>query len=119
MVADLLTRPGDVWWDDLETEDVVETRDDILEESLRAARDVLTARQSPTADEWTWGGLHRLELRSSTLGESGIGVIERLFNRGGWEVGGGGSIPNATGWDAREGYDVATAPVDADGDPAR
>ena len=33
VVADLLTRPGDLWWDDLETEDVVETRDDILEES--------------------------------------------------------------------------------------
>jgi penicillin G amidase len=110
VVADLLTRPGDLWWDDLETEDVVETRDDILEESLLEARDVLTARQSPNADEWTWGGLHRLELRSSTLGESGVGVIERLFNRGGWEVGGGGSIPNATGWDAREGYDVVWAP---------
>jgi len=110
VVADLLTRPGDQWWDDVETEDVVETRDDIIEASLRAARDVLTARQSPNADEWTWGALHRLELRSSTLGESGIGVIESLFNRGGWEVGGGGSIPNATGWDAREGYDVIWAP---------
>ena len=110
VVADLLTRPGDPWWDDLETEDVVETRDDILEASLREARDVLTALQSPSADEWTWGGLHRLELRSSTLGESGIAPIESLFNRGGWPVGGGGAIPNATGWDAREGYDVATAP---------
>jgi penicillin amidase len=33
-----------------------------------------------------------------------------LFNRGGWEIGGGGAIPNATGWDASEGYDVVTAP---------
>ncbi len=110
VVADLLTRPGDQWWDDVETEDVVETRDDILDASLRAARDELTARESPTAEEWTWGALHRLELRSSTLGESGVGVVERLFNRGGWEIGGGGAIPNATGWDASEGYDVMTAP---------
>lgn len=110
VVTHLLTRPGDRWWDDQETDDVVETRDDILEASLLEARDVLTARQSPNADEWTWGALHRLELRSSTLGESGIGLVERLFNRGGWELGGGGAIPNATGWDAREGYDVATAP---------
>ena len=43
VVTDLLTRPGDQWWDDQETEDVVETRDDILEASLRAARDDLTA----------------------------------------------------------------------------
>ncbi|WP_322937758.1 penicillin acylase family protein [Nocardioides bizhenqiangii] len=110
VVTDLLTRPGDRWWDDQATDDVVETRDDILEASLRAARDVLTSRQSPNADEWSWGALHRLELRSSTLGESGIGLIEDLFNRGEWEVGGGGAIPDATGWDAREGYDVATAP---------
>ncbi|KAA1428482.1 penicillin acylase family protein [Nocardioides antri] len=110
VVTDLLTRPGDPWWDDVETEEIVETRDDVLEASLRAARDVLTARQSPNAEEWTWGALHRLDLRSATLGESGIALVESLFNRGGWEVGGGGAIPNATGWDARKGYDVATAP---------
>jgi penicillin amidase len=110
VVADLLARPGDLWWDDLETDDDVETRDDILEAAMRSARDVLTELQSPAADEWTWGGLHRLQLRSSTLGESGIGVVERLFNRGDWEVGGGGAIPNATGWDAREGYEVFWAP---------
>ena len=110
VVTDLLTRPGDKWWDDIETDDVVETRDDILEASLKAARDELTKRQSPDADEWSWGQLHRLELRSSTLGESGIGVIEALFNRGPWAVGGGGAIPDATGWDATEGYDVVWAP---------
>ena len=38
------------------------------------------------------------------------GVVERFVNRDGHEVGGGGSIVNATGWDAREGYGVATAP---------
>jgi penicillin amidase len=110
VVTDLLTRPGDPWWDDVETEDVVETRDDILEASLKAARDELTKRQAPDADEWSWGKLHRLELRSSTLGESGIGPIEALFNRGPWEIGGGGAIPNATGWDATKGYDVVWAP---------
>jgi len=109
-VTELLTRPSDPWWDDQETEDAFETRNDILLASLRAARDVLTARQSPDAEEWTWGRLHRLELRSSTLGESAVPVVERLFNRGRWEVGGGGAIPNATGWDAKKGYDVVTAP---------
>lgn len=110
VVARLLQDPTDRWWDDVETDDVVERRDDILRAAMLAARDVLTARQSPNAEEWTWGALHRLELRSATLGESGIGPIEWLFNRGDWSVGGGGSIVNATGWDAREGYDVVTAP---------
>ena len=94
----------------MRTDDKVERRSDILRDAMIAARDELTALESPNADEWSWGALHELELRSSTLGESGIGIVERLFNRGGWEVGGGGSLVNATGWDARVGYEVATAP---------
>lgn len=110
VVASILPKASSSWWDDVETEGVREDRDDILLASMKAARDELTARESPNAEEWTWGALHKLELRSATLGESGIGLIERLFNRGGWEVGGGGSLVNATGWDATEGYDVVTAP---------
>lgn len=110
VVSRILRRASNHWWDDVETDDVVEDRDVILRDAMVAARDELTARQSPNAEEWTWGALHELELRSATLGESGIGIVEWLFNRGGWEVGGGGSLVNATGWDAREGYDVVTAP---------
>ncbi|MEG3093491.1 penicillin acylase family protein, partial [Sphingomonas sp. PB1R3] len=56
------------------------------------------------------GHLHRLELRSPTLGESGIGLVERMFNRGGWEVAGGNAVVDASGWDAAEGYAVVWAP---------
>ena len=110
VVDGLLDRPADHWWDDVTTEGTTERRDDILRAALRAARDELTSRQSPNSDEWRWGDLHRLELRSSTLGESGIGIVERLFNRAGWEAAGGGSAVNATSWDAAEGYQVSAAP---------
>ncbi|TNM36467.1 penicillin acylase family protein [Nocardioides albidus] len=110
VVETLLRRGRSPWWDDVRTDDKIERRSDILREAMVAARDELTALESPSAEEWTWGALHELELRSSTLGESGIGIVERLFNRGGWEVGGGGSLVDATAWDAREGYDVVTAP---------
>jgi len=109
VVTDLLDDPGSAWWDDVRTERV-ETRDDVLATAMRGARDELTSRQSPVAADWSWGRLHRLELRSQTLGESGIGAVEALFNRGGWDVGGGGSIIDATSWDAREGYGVVAAP---------
>ncbi|UUW91908.1 penicillin acylase family protein [Pimelobacter simplex] len=110
VVSALLPRARATWWDDISTDDKVERRNDILRASMIAARDELTALESPDTDEWSWGRLHRLELRSATLGESGIGIIERLFNRGGWKVGGGSSLVNATSWDAREGYEVTTAP---------
>ncbi|GEP33880.1 penicillin amidase [Nocardioides szechwanensis] len=110
VMEQLLDEPTSPWWDDVTTETEVETRDDIIRAALLAARNELTSRQSPNPDDWSWGALHRLQLRSATLGESGIGVVERMFNRGGWEVAGGNAIVNATGWDAAEGYGVVWAP---------
>ena len=110
VMEELLQDPRNEFWDDQESEEDEERRDDIIRQAMRDARDDLTSLQSPNPDEWTWGGLHELELRSSTLGESGIAAVERLFNRGGWEVGGGGAIVDATSWDAREGFEVVAAP---------
>src|SRR3546814_2597496 len=36
--------------------------------------------------------------------------VEALFNRLGARIGGGGSIVNATNWDANEGFTVTSAP---------
>ncbi len=109
VVADLLADPTNDFWDDVTTSER-ETRDRILAQAMLDARDELTARLAVAADEWTWGALHELDLRSPTLGESGIGVVERLFNRGGREASGSGAAVNATSWDAAEGYHVTAAP---------
>ncbi len=106
----LFTEPNSPWWDDVTTELEVETRDDVIRAALLAARNEMTALLAPRAGDWSWGALHTLDLRSSTLGESGIGVVERLFNREGWEVGGGSATVDATSWDAAEGYAVTAAP---------
>jgi penicillin amidase len=110
VVTRLLEEPGAAWWDDKTTQDVVETRDDILERALRDARDELTSRQALDPDAWTWGHLHRLDLHNPTLGESGVGPVEWLVNRGSWKVGGGSSTVDATSWDAAAGYAVTSAP---------
>jgi penicillin amidase len=108
-VSDLLEKPSDPWWDDVTT-DEVETRDDILARALIAARDEMTQRQDLDPGEWSWGQLHRLDLHQLALGESGIGPVEWLVNRGPWNVGGGTSAVDATSWDASEGYEVTSAP---------
>ncbi|HYH35182.1 MAG TPA: penicillin acylase family protein [Nocardioides sp.] len=110
VVEHLLGEPDDPWWDDRTTEEEVETRDDVLVEAQLRARDELTRLQARNAEEWSWGHLHRLDLVHQTLGTSGIAPVEWLVNRGGWEVGGGGGIVDATAWDAREGYGVTAAP---------
>lgn len=106
----LLAEPDATWWDDKETEDVVETRDDILAAAMRDARDDLTSQVALDPDDWEWGVLHRLNLRTQTLGESGVGLLEWIENREGYQVGGGTSIVNATGWDAAAGYEVTSGP---------
>ncbi len=110
VVGRMLTEPAGPWWDDASTDDEVETRDDILRAAMIAARDELTRRQARDPRLWTWGRLHRMNLRNATLGESGIAPVERLFNRDGWQVGGGSSIVDATSWNAAEGYEVTAAP---------
>ncbi|KRF16779.1 penicillin amidase [Nocardioides sp. Soil797] len=108
VVTDLLDRPADPFWDDRST-DEVETRDDILRAAMLAASDEIIRLMSRRPGEWEWGQLHRLELRNQTLGTSGIGPVEALFNRS-FKVGGGSSLVNATSWDAVEGYEVTSAP---------
>jgi penicillin amidase len=109
VVGAMLPEPAGPWWDDATT-DETETRDDMLRQAMVLARDELTRRQARDPRLWTWGRLHRMNLHNATLGESGIGPVERLFNRDGWEVGGGSSIVDATSWNAVDGYEVTAAP---------
>jgi penicillin amidase len=52
-----------------------------------------------------------MSLENETLGQSGVGVVEWLLNRGGYQVGGGSSVVDATHWNAAaDGYDVTAAP---------
>ncbi|TDE08387.1 penicillin acylase family protein [Jiangella asiatica] len=106
----LLDEPDDPYWDDIRTESVVETRDLILVEAARDARDDMTVEQGKDASRWDWGRLHAMELTEQTFGTSGVGLVEWLYNRGPVEVGGGGSIVDATAWDAAEGYETVWAP---------
>jgi penicillin amidase len=107
----LLRQPDSHWWDDVTTDGVIETRDDILSAAMGAARDDLVRRQARRAVDWTWGHQHRLDLESQTLGQSDVGLVRSLFNRGGYQVGGGNEIVDATSWDAAtESYGVTAAP---------
>ena len=110
LVESILDRPGNHWWDDVTTPSIRETRDQILAAAMRDARDELTMIQSRNPGDWRWGKMHKLELVNPTLGDSGVGLVNRLFNRGPFKVSGGNGIVNATSWDAAEGYEVTAVP---------
>ncbi|MGZ5413748.1 MAG: penicillin acylase family protein [Aeromicrobium sp.] len=106
----ILKDPTNHWWDDVSTSNKIESRDEILTQAMRDARDELTMKQSRDPHNWAWGKFHKLTLVNSTLGDSGVGLINSLFNRGPYEVGGGGGLVDATAWDATEGYEVTAVP---------
>jgi penicillin G amidase len=109
VIHTLLGQPNSGWWDDIGTPQK-ESRDDILREALINARTEITQKMAREPSSWQWGRLHKLTLTNQTLGKSGIGLVDRLFNRGPYELGGGSSIVDATGWDASAGYGVTATP---------
>jgi penicillin amidase len=102
--------PNSTWWDDISTKDKVETRDDILQKSIADGVAELESLYGKDISKWTWGKMHAATFRNQTLGESGVGLIEGLFNRGPFPVGGGEAIVNATGWSVKDGYETNWLP---------
>lgn len=109
-VSNLLTQPENAWWDDARTADRFETRDDILRLALTDAVADLEARLGGDQSKWAWGALHTSTFRNQTFGQSGIGIIEALFNRGPLPTSGGEAIVNATGWSVEEPYATRSLP---------
>ena len=109
IVRGLLDEPRNAWWHD-ESLPVRQTRDDVLLRAMRDAHAELTERLGAEPSAWRWGELHTLTLRHATFGSSGIGPIERIFNRGPLEVSGGTDIINSNSWSAVEGYEVNWVP---------
>ncbi|PRY53490.1 penicillin amidase [Knoellia remsis] len=110
-VSALLDNPKSAWWDNRQTASITEGRNEILRQAQVEARLELTKELGKDPDGWRWGRLHTLELTHDVLGGDGApGIVNRIFNRGGFEMPGGSSIVNANGWDASVGYETSWAP---------
>jgi len=101
--------PESDWWDDVTT-DSIESRDEIIKKSFSEGVSELENILGKDPSTWTWGGIHVAVFRAGGLGETGIELIDSLFNRGPIPTGGGPSIVNATSWNAKDGYEVTNLP---------
>ncbi|MEV0591565.1 penicillin acylase family protein [Nonomuraea cavernae] len=110
VVRRLLDTPDDPFWDDTTTKQATETRDDILRQALADAYQEVSGLLGDDVGSWRWGDLHQLPLTHGSLGTSGIGPIEALFNRGPLPVPGNKDAVNATGWNVQKGYAVTAVP---------
>jgi len=109
VVRGLLDDPANAWWHD-DSLPQRQTRDDVLLLAMADAHAELTELLGPDPSSWRWGAIHTLTLTHASFGTSGIGVIERLFNRGPLETSGGTDIVNSNSWSAVEGYGVNWVP---------
>ena len=88
----------------------METRDDILLRALRDGYSWLRERYGGNPEQWTWGTVHTATFENQTLGKSGIGFVEAIFNRGPIPTSGGSSVVNATSWSVDEPAIVKSVP---------
>jgi penicillin amidase len=111
VMRNLVQQPDSAWWDDQSTTNTLETRDDIFQRAFSEMVQSGVDMYGKNLEKWpAWGDEHSATFRNATLGESGIGLIESLFNRGPFPTGGGESIVDATGWAMGEGFEVDWLP---------
>ncbi len=111
VMRNLVQQPDSPWWDNKDSESVVETRDDMFTQAFEETVKQMQKDYGKDTAKWPqWGKLHGATFRNQTLGESGIGPIEALFNRGPFVTGGSKSVVDATGWTVGESFEVDWLP---------
>jgi penicillin amidase len=108
VVASLTTQPDSSWWSDKTLG--ISGRDAMLTYAAKKAATEASKLMGSNPNGWRWDSIHTLSLTNASFGESGIGPIEWLFNRGPYPVGGSSSVVDAVGWDASVGYQIDWVP---------
>ncbi len=94
---DLAGKRDSHYWDDVNSPEI-ESRDDMILKAMAEAIGWLETNLGGKMEDWQWGELHTVTFHDSSLGQSGIGPIEKLVNRGPYPVDGGSDIVNAASW---------------------
>jgi len=108
-LTDIVTDPVSHWFDDITTPQV-ETREHILLRALEAAVEELTGTVGQDITRWHWGDLHTVSFENLGLGQSGIGLVEAIFNRGPVSIDGTIATVNLTGYDLNNPYGAKIIP---------
>ena len=86
----LIKNDSSVWWENVNTEQV-ESRSDILQESLNQAYNSLSSKLGDNTEKWYWSKVHKLE-HPHALGK--VDLLAKIFNVGKYPVEGGMEVIN-------------------------
>jgi penicillin amidase len=91
VIADQLLRKESIWWDDINTQAIVETRKDILSKSLISAVKALENQFGKDIYTWNWGRVHVIE-HQHPLGS--VDLLKDFFNVGPFPINGASEVIN-------------------------
>ncbi|RDY61407.1 penicillin acylase family protein [Flagellimonas nanhaiensis] len=97
------------WWDNVNTPDIVETRDDVVLKSFAEAWISLTNDFGPDPSQWTWDKVHTLE-HPHPFGK--VESLRKYFNVGPYPVNGSQEVINnlTFQYDSTGYYKVSSGP---------
>lgn len=79
VIANQIKNENSVWWDNIKTKNVKETRKDIVSKSFHEAVSALQKQLGTTISDWKWGEVHTVE-HEHPLGK--VAALRGLFNVG-------------------------------------
>ncbi len=91
VIADQMFTNEIIWWDDINTKDVIETKSNILSKSITETVFELEIQLGEDMNHWTWDKVHVLE-HQHPLGS--VEVLRGIFNVGPFPVNGASEVIN-------------------------
>ncbi|MFE3871445.1 penicillin acylase family protein [Flavobacterium sp. ZS1P70] len=91
IVAKQMSNINSIWWDNIASKNVKETRRQILSKSFKEAMASLEKQLGNSVPSWTWNRVHVLE-HQHPLGK--VVALRRIFNVGPFEVPGSNEVVN-------------------------
>jgi len=92
VVPSQIRRVNSVWWDNIRTKDILESRTDIIRASFKETTTFLQNQLGENIEKWTWNRVISVEYEHA-MGKAGR-VLRALFNVGPFETIGGNEVIN-------------------------
>ncbi|MFV0248302.1 MAG: penicillin acylase family protein [Tenacibaculum sp.] len=92
LMAHQAKKEQSIWWDDINTKNLKETKKDIVTKSFKQAVIFLQNQLGENIDHWKWERVVEVE-HEHTFGKAG-GILKKLFNVGPFKTEGGNQVIN-------------------------
>ncbi len=109
LIAPMARKNSSVWWDDITTKGIAETKKDIVHSSFVDAMESLASDLGTVSSNWTWGTVHTLE-HGHPIGR--VASLRSFFNVGPFPIHGTREVINnmAFNYSADGHYKVNSGP---------